>query len=182
LARPRARLPGARPGDRRLSLLRADARSRGPRLDRGRRLPHRRGRRGPGPARRHQQRRAGLGPPAARLLRKPAREPPGVTAWSPWVEGEAAARALAAAEEALLSLLRQAPWKGVDDLLGGLVGLGVYALERLPRPTAAAMVPLVVARLGERAGADGRGLAGDDPGMAHGTAGVIALLARLIRE
>src|SRR6185503_15180420 len=128
LARPRARLPGARPGDRRLSLLRADARSRGPRLDRGRRLPHRRGRRGPGPARRHQQRRAGLGPPAARLLRKPAREPPGVTAWSPWVEGEAAARALAAAE-AIARDLTQASGPGLSRGHAGLALFFAY-LER----------------------------------------------------
>ena len=37
---------------------------------------------------------------------------------------------------------------------GGLVGLGVYALERLPRAPAAAMVPLLVARLSERIGGE----------------------------
>ncbi len=94
-------------------------------------------------------------------------------------------------DEALLSLLRRAPWRGEFDLVGGLVGWGVYALERLPRPSAAAMLPLVVARLAECAepGAQGivwrgpRDPGGEaDPGMAHGAAGVIALLARMLRE
>jgi lantibiotic modifying enzyme len=85
-------------------------------------------------------------------------------------------------DAALLSLLGRAPWKGEHDLLGGLVGLGVYALERLPRAPAAAMIPLLVARLSERIGGETRELAARDPGMAHGAAGVIALLARLIEE
>lgn len=90
---------------------------------------------------------------------------------------------------ALLSLLRQSPWQGEVDLLSGLVGWGVYALERLPRPSAAAMLPLLGARLAESAKPQGRGLAwrdprsGEpDPGMAHGAAGAIALLARMLRE
>jgi hypothetical protein len=130
-------------------------------------------------------------------------------------------------DEALLSNLRRTPWQGEIDLLGGLVGWGVYALERLPRPAAAAMLDLVVARLGESAecGASGiipaaeRGTSGinsaagagagrigsgaehgasgtnsaagagaasgtgaaeeTDLGMAHGAAGVIALLAHV---
>jgi lantibiotic modifying enzyme len=81
-------------------------------------------------------------------------------------------------DTALLSLLRQGPWKGELDLLGGLVGWGVYALERLPRPSAAAMFPLLVVRLAEHPDA-ARTL---DPGMAHGAAGVIALLARMLQE
>ncbi|MFL6263651.1 MAG: lanthionine synthetase LanC family protein [Thermoanaerobaculia bacterium] len=87
----------------------------------------------------------------------------------------------------LLSLLRRAPWRGGFDLVGGLVGWGVYALERLPRPAAAAMLPLLVERLAERAvpgdrGVVWRGPAGADFGMAHGAAGVIALLARMLGE
>lgn len=80
-------------------------------------------------------------------------------------------------DDALLALLGQSPWTGEVDLLGGLVGWGVYALERLPRPAAAAMLSLVVERLGEAL--PGRQL---DAGMAHGTAGVIALLARILEE
>ena len=81
-------------------------------------------------------------------------------------------------DEALLSLLRRSPWRGEAELLGGLVGWGVYALERLPHPSAAAMLPLLLARLAEQTDAV-REL---DPGMAHGSAGVIALLARMLRE
>lgn len=92
-------------------------------------------------------------------------------------------------DAALLSLLRQSPWRGEIDLLSGLVGWGVYALERLPRPSAAAMLPLLVARLAECTEPQGSGIAwrdphsGEpDPGMAHGAAGAIALLARMLRE
>lgn len=94
-------------------------------------------------------------------------------------------------DEALFSLLRREPWKGEFDLLGGLVGWGVYALERLPRPSAAAMLPLVVERLAECAEPAARGVVWNyplhpmpepDPGMAHGAAGVIALLARVLQE
>ncbi|HSF44241.1 MAG TPA: lanthionine synthetase LanC family protein [Thermoanaerobaculia bacterium] len=92
-------------------------------------------------------------------------------------------------DAALLSLLRQSPWRGEIDLLSGLVGWGVYALERLPRPSAAAMLPLLVARLAECTEPRGSGItwrdphSGEpDPGMAHGAAGAIALLARVLRE
>jgi lantibiotic modifying enzyme len=94
-------------------------------------------------------------------------------------------------DAALLSILRRAPWRGEFDLLGGLVGWGVYALERLPRPAATAMLQLVIARLAECAEPGDRGLVWrdpgnparqPDPGMAHGAAGVIALLARMLRE
>ncbi|HSS75406.1 MAG TPA: lanthionine synthetase LanC family protein [Thermoanaerobaculia bacterium] len=94
-------------------------------------------------------------------------------------------------DEALLSILRRSPWREEFDLVGGLVGWGVYALERLPRPSAAAMLPLVIARLAERAEPGARGIVwhhpqapgGEaDPGMAHGAAGVIALLVRIFQE
>jgi hypothetical protein len=98
-------------------------------------------------------------------------------------------------DAALLALLRLSPWRGEVDLLGGLVGYGVYALERLPRPSAAALLSLVVARLAERAEPAARIERGSpglvwvlpespalapDPGMAHGAAGAIALLARVV--
>lgn len=94
-------------------------------------------------------------------------------------------------DEALLSLLRQSPWRGEFDLLGGLVGWGIYALERLPRPSAVALLELIAARLAERAEPAEKGvswphplnpLPWPDPGLAHGAAGVIAFLARLIQE
>ena len=116
-----------------------------------------------------------------------------------WVTEHLSAEEISAKEEdlneeidaALLSLLRQSPWRGEVDLLGGLVGWGVYALERLPRPAAAAMLPLVIERLAECAEPGAHGLVWrdphnplrtPDPGMAHGAAGVIALLARMLRE
>lgn len=91
-------------------------------------------------------------------------------------------------DEALLAFLRRSPWREEFDLTGGLVGWGVYALERLPRPSGAAVLELVVARLAERSEPGDRGIVwshrggGTDPGMAHGAAGVIALLARILEE
>jgi lantibiotic biosynthesis protein len=92
-------------------------------------------------------------------------------------------------DAALLSILRHAPWKGEFDLLGGLVGWGVYALDRLPRPSAVAMLPLVVARLGEAAEQGAHGISWRSPrnatrepdsGMAHGSAAAIAFLVRML--
>src|SRR5262249_43152241 len=50
-------------------------------------------------------------------------------------------------DEALGDHLRPAPWSDDFDLVAGLVGLGVYALERLPRPAAAACLERVVGHL-----------------------------------
>lgn len=96
-------------------------------------------------------------------------------------------------DTALGIVLRHTPWNDEFDLLGGLVGYGVYALERGPRASAAPLLAAVVARLAERSrpGEGGRGRVWTrsdvperrpDPGMAHGAAGVIALLARIARE
>jgi lantibiotic modifying enzyme len=94
-------------------------------------------------------------------------------------------------DAALLALLGRSPWRGDFDLLGGLVGWGVYALERRPHPSAAAILQLVVARLAECAEPARGGVVWreprnpshpPDPGMAHGAAGVIALLARMLSE
>lgn len=82
------------------------------------------------------------------------------------------------------------------DLISGVVGVGVYALQRLPNPAARKSLESVIALLEERAveGADGvawitprEALPADtrrdfpdgyyNLGMAHGIAGVIALLA-----
>lgn len=121
-----------------------------------------------------------------------------------WVVEHLAAGELAAEEEdpeeedpnaeidaALLSLLQRSPWRDDFDLLGGLVGWGVYALARLTRPSASAMIDLIVARLAECAERGEHGVVWRDPrnparppdlGMAHGAAGVIALLARIVQE
>jgi lantibiotic modifying enzyme len=99
-------------------------------------------------------------------------------------------------DAALLHHLRQTPWEHHFDLISGLAGYGVYALERLPRPAAAACLELVVERLAEIAQPRPGGLAWftsphlldeqalpwspqgyDNLGVAHGIPGVIAVLA-----
>ncbi len=98
-------------------------------------------------------------------------------------------------DETLHALLSQGQWGGDYDLIRGLVGLGVYALERLPNPVAAETLERIVAHLANSAerrpdGAtwwtDPRWLPPEDAanhphgyynlGVAHGVPGVIALL------
>jgi len=81
------------------------------------------------------------------------------------------------------------------DLIGGLVGLGVYALERLPLEAGAQLLQRVIDRLGESAKSRPEGVAWFTPqellpphqrqecpeghfnlGVAHGTPGVASLL------
>lgn len=89
-------------------------------------------------------------------------------------------------------------WRGDYDLLsGGLVGLGVYALERLPHPAAMACLERVIDRLADAAERQGDGVAWRTPpelllpdkrlehpggyynlGIAHGVPAVIALLGQ----
>ncbi|MBZ4411165.1 lanthionine synthetase C family protein [Myxococcus sp. XM-1-1-1] len=88
--------------------------------------------------------------------------------------------ALEEVDAALAQRLAVAPWTGPVELLSGLVGLGVYALERLPRADARRCLEGVVARLGEtwrRESPEG----GHDLGVAHGVPGVIAVLAGAVR-
>jgi lantibiotic modifying enzyme len=101
-------------------------------------------------------------------------------------------------DAALLEHLRQTPWAFDYDLTNGLVGYGVYALERLPRPSAVACLELVVERLAEIADPRSGGIGWLTPlrlipvpnrpyypqgyenlGVAHGSPGVIAVLARI---
>lgn len=101
-------------------------------------------------------------------------------------------------DTALLSHLRQTPWELDYDLTNGLVGYGVYALERLPRPSAIACLELIVKRLAEISEPRAGGLTWFTPservpepnrpwypngyenlGVAHGLPGVIAVLARV---
>ena len=59
-----------------------------------------------------------------------------------------------AVDAALLDVV-SAPHRHAEyDLLAGLAGVGIYALERLPRPTAVPLLRAVVARLAELARAD----------------------------
>jgi len=103
--------------------------------------------------------------------------------------------ARAAVDGALLDLLGRSPWRHDYDLMNGLVGFGVYALERLPRRAAAACLRRVVDRLEETAERGPRGTSwltrpellsptqlAQVPhgyynlGLAHGVPAVIALL------
>ncbi len=93
--------------------------------------------------------------------------------------------------------LGSSPWKEDYDLISGLVGLGVAALERLPHPDAVACLERVIDRLTETVERRPDGLTWwTNPawlipetrekcphgyynlGLAHGVPGVIALLGR----
>ncbi|RYZ37931.1 MAG: Lanthionine biosynthesis cyclase LanC [Myxococcaceae bacterium] len=98
-------------------------------------------------------------------------------------------------DDALGDFLQTRPWPHRYDLVSGLVGMGVYALERLPRAGARHCLEAVVARLGELAERTPEGLrwktvsehvedrlreaqpqGGFNLGMAHGIAGVLTVL------
>jgi class I lanthipeptide synthase len=103
-------------------------------------------------------------------------------------------------DAALLALLSNPGWPREYDLINGLAGLGVYALEGLPRPTAGACLERIVERLAERADRTGEGIAWFSPpeslppfqlaeyprglynlGASHGAAGVVAVLSAACR-
>ncbi|RKH46403.1 Lanthionine biosynthesis cyclase LanC [Corallococcus sicarius] len=98
-------------------------------------------------------------------------------------------------DAALEDFLQTRPWPHRYDLVSGLVGMGTYALERLPRDGARRCLEAVVARLGELAERTPEGLRwktqalhvearlrGEHPegsynlGVAHGMAGVLIVL------
>ncbi|MCY1044849.1 lanthionine synthetase C family protein [Corallococcus sp. bb12-1] len=98
-------------------------------------------------------------------------------------------------DDALGDFLQTRPWPHRYDLVSGLVGMGVYALERLPRAGARHCLEAVVARLGELAERTPEGLrwktvpehveerlreaqplGGFNLGMAHGISGVLTVL------
>lgn len=102
-------------------------------------------------------------------------------------------------DAALAVELASRPWRGSYDLVGGLVGLGVYALERPQLPSSRALLSLALAQLEARATAVVGGLAWHTPpsglppaqralspaghyniGVAHGAAGVLGLAARAL--
>jgi lantibiotic modifying enzyme len=97
---------------------------------------------------------------------------------------------------AMIDHLGLSPWRGHYDLISGLAGLGVYALERLPRPGGRECVERCVARLAEIAERDADGATWHtgtelmiqrdidmfpqgnyNLGVAHGLPGVIPILA-----
>lgn len=104
---------------------------------------------------------------------------------------------LAGVDPDVLSLLDPPGWDGPFDLVSGLVGFGLYAMERLPRPSAVALLERVVDELERRAERRDGGLAWrtdpvhlsplqreqcpeghDNLGVAHGVPGVVGLLAQ----
>jgi lantibiotic biosynthesis protein len=103
-------------------------------------------------------------------------------------------------DEAVLDVLSQTPWPESVDLIRGLAGIGVYAIERLPRSAARACLERILAHLADLAERDSNGakwftppnLLGPwalsfapngryDLGVAHGAPGVISLLAEVHR-
>lgn len=103
-------------------------------------------------------------------------------------------------DSALLGLLEQSPWRDQYDLISGLVGYGVYAVERFPKPAAVRCLEAVIDRLEETCERTGQGTTWFTPpemlppdnrertplgyynlGVAHGVPGVIALLADACR-
>jgi lantibiotic modifying enzyme len=103
-----------------------------------------------------------------------------------------------AVDAALRELLGRSPWRGDYDIVSGLVGFGVYALERRPRASGLERLELVVTRLDEMAERTTTGVAwlgpaemlppyerqdcaasGYNLGLAHGVPGVIAFLGQV---
>jgi lantibiotic modifying enzyme len=104
-------------------------------------------------------------------------------------------------DEAVLTLLGNPPALRSFDVFTGLLGLGVYALERLPSPFAQTCLERVVMQLAARAERQADGLTWkSEPdslpaevrkeypngyynlGLAHGVPGVLVFLAEVIRE
>ena len=102
-------------------------------------------------------------------------------------------------DSALISRLGSTPWNRHFDLISGVVGIGVYALARLPSEAGQQLVAAVVSRLAELVSPQTQGLAWLTPprllapqrrpmcpqgcydlGIAHGIAGIIAFLARTV--
>jgi lantibiotic modifying enzyme len=101
-------------------------------------------------------------------------------------------------DEVLRAYLGTSPWKATYDLIDGLVGIGVYALARLPRPSGGRLLARVVSHLDETARRQRPGAAWwYDPkwtprafrvrpyaevnlGVAHGVPGIIALLGLVV--
>lgn len=103
-----------------------------------------------------------------------------------------------AIDEALKAYLDQSPWPNDYDLINGLVGMGVYGMERCPRASAIACLERIVERLDETAESSADDVTWStrphllperqreqcpdgyyNLGLAHGVPGVIAFLGEL---
>jgi len=99
-------------------------------------------------------------------------------------------------DDVLDDYVRRVRWPFPHDVISGLVGLGVYASERLPRASARRCLETIVNRLAEVAQRDAAGTTWSTPpelllgerrerypqgmndlGMAHGLSGIVAFLA-----
>jgi hypothetical protein len=108
--------------------------------------------------------------------------------------------AIADIDTLLIQRLRHTPWTEPYDLVAGLVGIGIYFLERLPRPAGLEGLALVVERLDDLSESSWGGVTWHTPprhlsleqremcpegyynlGVAHGVPGVIHLLAEAAR-
>jgi hypothetical protein len=106
---------------------------------------------------------------------------------------------LADIDDVLLSHLEETPWTGEYDLISGLVGYAVYALERLPSPAGAACLECVIEHLEQTAEHRPEGVTWwTNPkwllpetrekwsrgyynlDLAHGVPGVIAVLGQIV--
>ena len=106
----------------------------------------------------------------------------------------------AEADGVLLDYVNRTPWRGDYGLIDGLVGYGIYFLERLPSASAVTCLERVIDRLSEIAVETPQGISWQIPpesfpervrklcpqgyynlGMAHGVPGVIALLGAACR-
>lgn len=104
-------------------------------------------------------------------------------------------------DDFLCDYVAHTPWAGDYDLISGLVGIGVYALERLPDPRAVLTLERIVTRLEELAESTAQGITWLTPptllpawqrqhcpngyynlGLAHGVPGIIALLGDVYRS
>ena len=132
---------------------------------------------------------------------------PGI-AWVAATLGRANADELRPIDEALETALDRAHWRGSFDLVSGLSGIGVYALEGPPRTATRRLIARVLERLEESArrppactthgekradrlawrterrwspaAARRAGRGRWNLGVAHGTPGVVALLGRIV--
>lgn len=101
-------------------------------------------------------------------------------------------------DEVLIQVLERGPWRAEYDLISGLAGFAVYALEGFPRPSARRCLELVTAKFEELAVVDqGRRTWFTPPellaelhlrkfadgyfnvGLAHGVPAILAVLARI---
>lgn len=104
-------------------------------------------------------------------------------------------------DDILLDVVRQEPWPRDYDLIGGLVGIGVYFLERLPGSAARAGLEQIVRQLEAIAEPGDPGVRWFTParrlpdwqrqlapdgyynlGLAHGIPGIIALLGHCVSQ